>query len=133
VHIEPDAPACPVHPVLPSPKLTSDRERVGEATPTDPRAQRNRAGRRCGQVLTRALSPPNKNGRSLCYTPGAPVPDGRTSQPLTYPKRGQRRNPATPGILIPATNAIESLNARLRKVTRNSGQFPSEQAALKVL
>ena len=30
------------------------------------------------------------------------------------------------------TNLIESLNARLRKVTRNRGQFPSGQAALKV-
>lgn len=28
---------------------------------------------------------------------------------------------------------IESMNARLRKVTRNRGQFPTEQAALKVL
>ncbi len=28
---------------------------------------------------------------------------------------------------------IESVNARLRKVTRNCGQFPSGQAALKVL
>lgn len=28
---------------------------------------------------------------------------------------------------------IESMNNRLRKVTRNRGQFPSEQAALKVL
>ena len=27
----------------------------------------------------------------------------------------------------------ESINARMRKVTRNRGQFPSEQAALKVL
>lgn len=34
---------------------------------------------------------------------------------------------------IYTTNLIESLNARLRKVTRNRGQFPSEQAALKVL
>jgi transposase-like protein len=28
---------------------------------------------------------------------------------------------------------IESLNARLRKATRNRGAFPSEQAALKTL
>jgi putative transposase len=28
---------------------------------------------------------------------------------------------------------IKSMNSRLRKVTRNRGQFPSEQAALKVL
>ena len=31
------------------------------------------------------------------------------------------------------TNMIESLNARLRKATRNRGAFPSEQAALKTL
>lgn len=31
------------------------------------------------------------------------------------------------------TNMIESLNARLRKATRNRGAFPSEQAALKCL
>jgi putative transposase len=35
--------------------------------------------------------------------------------------------------VIYTTNPIESINARLRKVTRNRGQFPSEQAALKVL
>jgi hypothetical protein len=35
--------------------------------------------------------------------------------------------------VIYATNLIESMNARLRKVTRNRGQFRSEQAALKVL
>jgi transposase-like protein len=35
--------------------------------------------------------------------------------------------------VIYTTNLIESLNARLRKVTRNRGRFPSEQAALTVL
>jgi putative transposase len=35
--------------------------------------------------------------------------------------------------VIYTTNLIESINSRLRKVTRNRGQFPSEQAALKVL
>ena len=35
--------------------------------------------------------------------------------------------------MIYTTNLIESMNSRLRKVTRNRGQFPSEQAALKVL
>ena len=35
--------------------------------------------------------------------------------------------------MIYTTNLIESMNARLRKVTRNRGQFPSEQAALKGL
>ncbi|MPZ63549.1 MAG: IS256 family transposase [Propionibacteriales bacterium] len=35
--------------------------------------------------------------------------------------------------VIYTTNLIESLNSRLRKVVRNRGQFPSEQAVLKVL
>jgi hypothetical protein len=39
----------------------------------------------------------------------------------------------SPSIFIPVTNLIESINAQLREVTRNRGQFPSEQAALKVL
>lgn len=35
--------------------------------------------------------------------------------------------------VVYTTNLIESINARLRTVVRNRGQFPSEQAALKVL
>ncbi|MFJ8275412.1 transposase [Streptomyces sp. NPDC094154] len=35
--------------------------------------------------------------------------------------------------VVYSTNLIESINARLRKSTRNRGHFPSEQAALKVL
>jgi putative transposase len=35
--------------------------------------------------------------------------------------------------VVYTTNLIESINSRLRKVTRNRGQFPSEQAALKEL
>ncbi|WP_234914396.1 transposase, partial [Corynebacterium belfantii] len=31
------------------------------------------------------------------------------------------------------TNSIESLNAELRKATRNRGQFPNDTAALKTL
>jgi putative transposase len=34
--------------------------------------------------------------------------------------------------VIYTTNLIEPVNSRLRKVTRNRGQLPSEQAALKV-
>lgn len=35
--------------------------------------------------------------------------------------------------VVYSTNLIESINARLRKTTRNRGHFPSEKAALKVL
>jgi transposase-like protein len=35
--------------------------------------------------------------------------------------------------VIYSTNAIESLNARMRRATRARGHFPNEQAALKCL
>jgi transposase-like protein len=36
-------------------------------------------------------------------------------------------------ILIPVTNAIESLHSRLRKAVRVRGHFPSDEAASKLL
>jgi transposase-like protein len=41
--------------------------------------------------------------------------------------------PAALRKLVYTTNAVESLNARFRRVTRHRGHFPTEQAALKVL
>ena len=41
-----------------------DRELVGETTPTDPRARRNRASGRGGHLLARADSSPNNTGPS---------------------------------------------------------------------
>ena len=35
--------------------------------------------------------------------------------------------------IVYTTNAIESLNARFRRAVRHRGQFPNEQAAMKVL
>ena len=35
--------------------------------------------------------------------------------------------------VIYTTNAVESLHASLRKVTKNRGSFPSEEAAFKLL
>jgi putative transposase len=36
-------------------------------------------------------------------------------------------------VLIPVTNAIENLNAKLRKAVRSRGQFSTDDAALKLL
>jgi hypothetical protein len=50
--------------------------------------------------------------------------------------RGSRDDAEPAAADIPAIGAdvdSESMNARLRKVTRNRGQFPSGQSALKVL
>jgi hypothetical protein len=86
-----------------------------------------------GQPTTNTGSQPTEQERPVhTGSPKAPVPDGRTVCPTSAagpaePTRGPPRH------FIPGTNVIESINARLRKVTRNRGQFPSEQAALKVL
>ena len=42
---------------------------------------------------------------------------------------GTPRGP--PPDFIPGTNAIESVNARIRRAVRARGHFPNEQAALK--
>ena len=52
-------------------------------------------------------------------------PDDKDRYPARTNEEGHRRRHHA--------SLIESMNARLRKVTRNRGQFPSEQAALKVL
>jgi len=51
----------------------------------------------------------------------------------SHHSQASRTTNGPPRHFIPGTNLIESMNARLRKVTSNRGQFPSEQAALKVL
>src|SRR5699024_9549514 len=44
---------------------------------------------------------------------------------LKYPKEIRK--------VVYTTNAIESLNFQLRKITKNRGHFPSEDAAMKLL
>jgi putative transposase len=40
---------------------------------------------------------------------------------------------SAPATLIPVTNAIESLNAKLRRAVRTRGHFPTDEAAIKLL
>jgi Transposase, Mutator family len=107
---------------------------MGEATPTDPRAQRNRAGRRGGHLLTRALSPPCNTGLPTLLHSRRPCPGRSHRRPNTCAPPG-RGNSGTGDaeIFIPATNGIESLNARFRQAIRRRGHFPTEQAAMKIL
>ena len=37
------------------------------------------------------------------------------------------------GIVIPVTNAIEALNAKLRRAVKTRGHFPTDEAAIKLL
>ncbi len=48
-------------------------------------------------------------------------------------KKRQTRLPGFDDKVIYTTNAIESLNAQLRKVTRKRGSFPSEDSVKKVI
>jgi transposase-like protein len=61
--------------------------------------------------------------------PGASVPDGRTIRrsPSSYDRD------ISTAILIPVTNAIESLHRGLRKIIKTRGSFPSDEAAMKLL
>jgi putative transposase len=54
--------------------------------------------------------------------------------PTTASPEGERpAEPAAPGSFIPVTNAIESLNFQLRKIIKNRGHFPSDDAVTKLL
>jgi hypothetical protein len=113
--------------------VDTDREWVGETTPTDPRAQRNRAGRRGGHLLTRAPSPPCKDRPAH---PASPAPLSRTVAPYANratPTRASSQRNRQRRHLHTGYKSDRVDQCRLRKVTRNRGQFPTEQAALKVL
>ena len=65
---------------------------------------------------------------------GAKYP--RRRRPGRGPGSGSRPSWSSPPALrrvIYATNAIESLNYQLRKVTKNRSHFPSDDAAVKLL
>ena len=46
-------------------------------------------------------------------------------------RRASRTPSGPPRYFIPGTNAIESINARIRRAVNARGHFPTEQAALK--
>lgn len=78
---------------------------------------------------------PTGPGRLPPVRPGPQVPadGGDVGEGLgeVHPLPGLPPGPA-PGHLC-TTNAIESLNYQLRKVTKNRGHFPSDEAAVKLL
>lgn len=102
---------------------------VGCTTTTDPRSRRNRADRRGGQLLTRARSSSRGTACPAFVLPVPRSPDGRTiceDQPILARCGGTKS-------IMPVTNAIEALNAKLRRAVRVRGHFPSDEAALKLL
>src|SRR5262245_2770412 len=102
---------------------------VGDTTTTDPRSRHNRVGRRCGQLLTRALDSSNT---SACPLACSRCPSSRMVAQYagTKPVPAERAGTA---IFIPVTNAVESLHRSLRKIIKTRGSFPTDEAALKLL
>jgi hypothetical protein len=96
-----------------------DRERVGETTPTDSRAQRNRAGRRGGHLLTRALSPPNNTGLPTLLHSRRPCP-GRSHRKPTTPRLTSEEADGTGG----AVGLSYRLPMRSSLSTSSSGKSP---------
>src|SRR5262249_28029381 len=88
---------------------------VGEATPTDPRAQRNRAGRRGGHLTTRALSPAHNTGLPTLLHSQRPCP-GRSHRKPTRPTHQTRAASGTGDaeIFIPVNNLVEADHGRLK-------------------
>jgi hypothetical protein len=82
-------------------------------------SRRNRASRRGGQRLTRARGSACESACPHLRAPGASVPDGGAIRR----KLVTRSRVFGAGSLIPVTNAIEALNAKLRRARAHTRAF----------
>jgi hypothetical protein len=93
---------------------------MGHTTPTDSRSQRNRASRRGGQILTRALSSSYVTGLPSLRAPRCPGP-GWSHHSASRAAMTETGGTAP---FIPDTNPIESTFATVRlreRVTKGAG------------
>jgi hypothetical protein len=87
-----------------------------------------------GRPTTNTGSEPSEQERPAhtCF-PKAPIPDGRTVRPPSSAAGRSKTARGPPPHFIPGTNAIESINYQLRKVTKTRGHFPDKDSAMKLL
>jgi putative transposase len=101
---------------------------VGCTTTTDPRSQRNRAGRRGGQLPTRARSSSNTSACPRFMLPAPRSPDGRTIR--------EDRDLAGLGSatsIMPVTNLLERLNEAIKRRTHVVRIFPNVESCLRLI
>ena len=75
------------------------------------------------ELTAHRIDRPARTSCSRCLCPGWSHHTRRSSIPPDFGT----------GIIIPVTNIIEALNAKLRRAVRTRGHFPSDDAALKLL
>ena len=95
-----------------------------------------------GYALT--AQPDKSQGRPTTNT-GSQPQRARTACPYVFPEghcpglshpnmsQAKRNARGPPPHFIPGTNAVESLNYQLRKIIRNRGHFPNDDAVVKLL
>ena len=94
---------------------------VGDTTTTDPRSRRNRAGRRGGQLLTRAHGSLCTSACPRFVLPAPRSPDGRTIRQdrAILAGRGGTRS------IMPVTNPLERLNKEVKRRADVVGSSPA--------
>src|SRR3954453_16551154 len=102
---------------------------VGDTTTTDPRSRRNRAGRRGGQLLTRAHGSLCTSACPRFVLPAPRSPDGRTIRQDRAILAGRGGT----GSIMPGTNPLERLNEEVKRRADVVGIFPGEASITRLM